>query len=74
MSTVYSHPDGGSIELDGTTLTITTENGQTASVQIDPSGLRELAAKFTKNALDFELLMHLEGLSWKEVLAFKRVP
>ena len=73
MTCIYSHPDGGSIELAGTTLTITTENGHAASVQIGPSGLRELAAQFTKNALDFELLMHLEGLSRKEVLAFKGV-
>lgn len=67
MSTVYSHPDGGSIDLDGTDLTITAENGHTASVQIGPSGLRELAAKFTKNALDFERAMYLEGLSEKEL-------
>ena len=73
MSIVYSHPDGGSIEIDGTTLTITTESGNAASVQIGPNGLRELAAKFTKNALDFELLTHLEGLSREEVLAFKGV-
>lgn len=70
MSTVYSHPDGGSIELDGTTLTIIAENGHTASVQIGPSGLRELANKFNKNAHDFETAMHLEGLGRKEVLAF----
>ena len=72
MSTIYSHPDGGAISLDDTTLTITAENGHTASILIGPRGLRDVASKFLKIALDFEVAIHLEGLSEKEVLAFDR--
>ena len=74
MSAAYQHPEGGSIELTETTLTVMAENGHTASIQIGPDGLRELAKKFKAHAADFEYAIYLEGLSDCEVLHFKRKP
>jgi hypothetical protein len=63
MIAAYQHPEGASINLDCTTLTVTAENGQAASIQIGPDGLRDLAKKIKAHATDFENAMYLEGLS-----------
>jgi len=72
MSTAYQHPQGGFIDLDCTTMTMTAENGHTASVAIGPDGMRDLAKKLMTHAADFEYAMHLDGLSRGEVLRATR--
>jgi len=72
MSTIYQHPDGGSIALTDTTLTVSAENGHAAAVEIGPDGLRDLAKKLMTHAADFEYALHLESLSHDEVLRSKR--
>jgi hypothetical protein len=74
MNAAYTHPEGGSIDLTETTLTVMAENGHAASIQIGPDGLRELAKKLKAHAADFEYAMHLEGLSNNGVFHAKRKP
>lgn len=72
MSAAYNHPEGGSLDIDGTTITVMAENGHAASIQIGPDGLRDLAKKFKAHAADFEYALHLESLSPGEALRSKR--
>ena len=43
--TLYEHPDGPRIDFDDWALTVTNEDGQSASCSIGPLGLIELADK-----------------------------
>lgn len=60
MSRIYSHPEGASISLYDTTLTVAAENGQTASVQIGPVGCCDVAKKLLAHAADFERAVYLQ--------------
>jgi len=67
-NTIYAHPEGGSISLEDTTLTVTAENGHTAQVQIGPDGLRDTAMCMQAHATDCERAMNLAAMSDQEYL------